>query len=156
MTALALLAALFFAYALVARWLDRWSITAPMVFLLGGIALGRAGTAFLDVGVETETARVFVELTLALLLFTDAATVALAEAEGDARYDGRLLAIGLPLTIVVGAVAAGRALPRHRLAGRRGPRDDPRAHGCRPRPAARNQQARSPSGSGGFSSSRAA
>ena len=70
---------------------------------------GRIGD--LRIGLAAESARTVVELTLALLLFTDAATVPLAEAEGDVRFDGGLLAIGLPLTILLGALLAVVLIP---------------------------------------------
>ena len=40
MIALAILAAVFICYSLVAARLDKWSITAPMVFVLTGALLG--------------------------------------------------------------------------------------------------------------------
>ena len=43
-------------------------------------------------------------MTLALLLFSDAATVRLREVEGDARLPSRLVFVGLPLTVVLGAL----------------------------------------------------
>ena len=51
------------------------------------------------------------ELTLAILLFADASTVRLQEVEGDARLPGRLLLIGLPLTILLGTLAADLLFP---------------------------------------------
>jgi len=111
LTGLALLAALFFAYALLASRLDRWSITAPVVLVLAGIVLGPAGTGSLQLSIGTQPGVTLAELALALLLFTDAATVRLREAEGEAVYPGRLLLIGLPLTIVLGAVACMLLFP---------------------------------------------
>jgi len=111
MTGLAIAAALFFAYTLLARWLDRWSVTAPFVLVLTGIAVGPAGLGLIQNAVDEQAGVTLAELTLAILLFTDAATVRLREAETDARVVGRLLAIGLPLTIVLGAVAGVVILP---------------------------------------------
>jgi NhaP-type Na+/H+ or K+/H+ antiporter len=111
LTGFALLAALFFAYALIASRFDRWSITAPVVLVLAGIVLGPAGTGSLQLSIGTEPGVTLAELALALLLFTDAATVRLREAEGEALYPGRLLLIGLPLTIVLGAVACMLLFP---------------------------------------------
>jgi NhaP-type Na+/H+ or K+/H+ antiporter len=103
---LVLLAALFVAYSLVASRLDRLSVTGPIVLVLTGIAAGPAGFDLLHLSVGEEPVRTFAELTLALLLFTDASTVTVRDAEEDAVYPARLLAIGLPLTIALGAVAA--------------------------------------------------
>ncbi|NTW41468.1 MAG: sodium:proton antiporter, partial [Cellulomonadaceae bacterium] len=46
------------------------------------------------------------EITLALLLFADAATVRFRDVEDDASLPSRLLFIGLPLTIALGSVLA--------------------------------------------------
>ena len=52
------------------------------------------------------------ELTLALLLFSDASTVRLGDVEGDAGLPRRLLFIGLPLTILAGELPAYLAFPK--------------------------------------------
>ena len=111
MTGLVVLAAVFALYALVAARLDRWSITAPMVFVLAGAILGPSGTDLLPVSVDSHTTLAITELTLALLLFSDAATVRLREVEGDARLPSRLLFVGLPLTVLLGALLAHAVEP---------------------------------------------
>lgn len=98
-------------YALAASRLDRWSIGAPIVLVAVGFALGPQGFNVLAVSIGTFPLRLLAELTLALLLFTDASTVDLRSAERDARLPGRLLLIGLPLTIALGAVVARFVLP---------------------------------------------
>jgi sodium/hydrogen antiporter len=96
----------FVVYALVAGKLDRWSITAPIVLVATGAVLGDAGLGVLHLTAGAELVKVVAELTLALLLFTDASTIRLSDAGGDARLPGRLLGMGLPLTIVLGTVVA--------------------------------------------------
>ena len=98
-------------YALIASRLDRWSIGAPIVLVAVGLAIGPQGLDVLAINAGTFPIRVLAELTLALLLFTDASTVDLRSAERDARLPGRLLLIGLPLTIGLGAVLARLVLP---------------------------------------------
>ena len=93
-------------YALFASRLDRWSIGAPIVLVALGLAIGPQGLNVLSLNIGTSPIRVLAEVTLALLLFTDASTVDLRSAERDARLPGRLLLIGLPLTIGLGAVLA--------------------------------------------------
>ena len=51
------------------------------------------------------------ELTLAVLLFSDASTVRLRDVEGDATLPSRLLFLGLPLTMLAGAVVAYLMFP---------------------------------------------
>ena len=98
-------------YALVASRLDRLSIGAPIVLVAVGLALGPNGFNVLAIDIGTSPIRVLAELTLALLLFSDASTVDLRSAERDARLPGRLLLIGLPLTIGLGTVLAWFVLP---------------------------------------------
>ena len=111
MSGLTILAAVLVAYALVASKLDRWWITAPMVFVLAGAVLGPGGTGVLPVSLSSETTLVITELTLALLLFADASTVRARDVEGDIMLPRRLLFVGLPLTIIAGTVLARFMLP---------------------------------------------
>jgi NhaP-type Na+/H+ or K+/H+ antiporter len=65
----------------------------------------------LPLNLDSETTLVITELTLGILLFSDAATVRLREVGGDAYLPVRLLVIGLPLTIALGTVAAKVLFP---------------------------------------------
>jgi sodium/hydrogen antiporter len=98
-------------YGLVAARVERWSITTPIVLVTTGILLGEGGFKMLHVTANAESVRTIAEITLALLLFADASTIRLRDAEGDALLPGRLLGVGLPLTIAFGAVLAHVALP---------------------------------------------
>ncbi len=104
-------AVVFIGYALVAGRLDRYSITAPIVLVVAGTVLGAGFLDVLPANPGTEPIRLLTELTLALILFADASSVRLRQAEGDAALPLRLLGIGLPLTIALGAVAARLVLP---------------------------------------------
>jgi NhaP-type Na+/H+ or K+/H+ antiporter len=106
MTGLVVLGAVAVGYALLAGQLDRRWISAPMVFVAAGVVLGSSGTGALPFAFDNDTTRAVTELTLALLLFADATTVQFGELEGDASLPARLLFIGLPLTVAVGAVLA--------------------------------------------------
>jgi len=98
-------------YTLVASKLDRWWITAPMVFVATGAILGPGVLNVLPFSLSNETILTVTELTLALLLFSDASTVRLRDVEGDASLPNRLLFAGLPLTIAAGALVAYLLLP---------------------------------------------
>ena len=111
MGGLTALAVVVVAYTLVASKLDRWWITAPMVFVAAGAILGPSGLNVLPVSLSSETVLTITELTLALLLFSDASTVRLHDVEGDASLPNRLLFVGLPLTVVAGALVAHLMLP---------------------------------------------
>ena len=62
-------------------------------------------------GVLSEIVRVTAVVTLTLLLFSDASTVDLAALRRDAGAPVRLLFIGLPLTVLLGAATAWLLLP---------------------------------------------
>jgi NhaP-type Na+/H+ or K+/H+ antiporter len=111
MGGLTALAVVVVAYTLVASKLYRWWITGPMVFVAAGTILGPGGLDVLPLSLTNETVLTLTELTLALLLFSDAATVRLQDVEGDVGLPNRLLYIGLPLTVLTGAVLAYLTFP---------------------------------------------
>jgi NhaP-type Na+/H+ or K+/H+ antiporter len=108
---IALVLAITVAYALLASRLDRWSISGPMVFVATGLALGPEGLGVLELPLGDEVVLGFTEITLAALLFADATSVPLRGLERDAGTDGRLLGVGLPLTIALGTAAAFALVP---------------------------------------------
>jgi NhaP-type Na+/H+ or K+/H+ antiporter len=99
---LTVIAGVFILYSLVAARLDRWSITAPMVFALTGAVLGMAAPEWLGFLGDPETVKRIAEITLALLLFADASTLRWDELREDGGLPGRLLLIGFPLTVLTG------------------------------------------------------
>ena len=111
MGGLIIIAVVVVAYTLIASKLDRWSISGPMVFVAAGAVLGPAGLDVLPLSLTNEAVVTVTELTLALLLFSDASTVRLREVEGDAGLPSRLLFVGLPLTIAAGALLAHLMFP---------------------------------------------
>ena len=108
---IALLALAILVYTLTAARLDRLSISGPIVLVTVGALLGPAGVGAVTAPAASEPFRVLAELTLALLLFSDASTIGLREAGGIAWLPGRLLAIGLPLTIAGGALVGWLLFP---------------------------------------------
>jgi sodium/hydrogen antiporter len=109
MTGLAVLAAVVLAYSLVSRRLELSAISAPMVFVAAGIVAGPDVLDLVELDATHGTAFHVAEITLALLLFADAARIDVRSLRGDADLPGRLLGIGMPLTIVLG-MAAGAVL----------------------------------------------
>jgi sodium/hydrogen antiporter len=109
MTGLAVLAAIVLAYSLVARRLELSAISAPMVFVAAGIVAGPDVLDLVELSATDGTAFHVAELTLAILLFADAARIDLRSLRGDAGLAGRLLGIGMPATIALG-MAAGAAV----------------------------------------------
>ena len=111
MSGMAIVAAVFAGYSLVALKLERWWISAPMLFMATGFLLGPSALNVLPFRIGDELALTAAEVSLALLLFADASTIKLREVEGDARLPRRLLLIGLPITIVLGTLVAGLMFP---------------------------------------------
>jgi NhaP-type Na+/H+ or K+/H+ antiporter len=85
---------------------ERWNLTAPIAFLVLGFLAANPPIDLIDVRTSSETVRIVAELTLALVLFSDASRVNVRELRRDAAIPTRLLAIGLPLTIGLGVLAA--------------------------------------------------
>ena len=93
------------AYAAVSRRLSGSVISAAMVFVAGGILVSDEALGWLDPAIESESVRLVAEATLTVVLFSDASRIDLAALRREYALPLRLLAIGLPLTIVAGALA---------------------------------------------------
>jgi NhaP-type Na+/H+ or K+/H+ antiporter len=100
--ALALLAVFVLIYSSVGGGVERSPISGPIVFTAFGLLVGPLGLGLLSLEVNAETIRVLAELTLALVLFTDAAGADLGVLRETWELPTRLLVVGLPLTILLG------------------------------------------------------
>jgi NhaP-type Na+/H+ or K+/H+ antiporter len=107
---LAIVAALIFAWGALSARLERFDMTAPIVFVLAGLALTHGPLAPLGFQPGTGLVKGTAEFTLVLVLFCDASRVGVRELRADLGLYARLLGIGLPLTIGVGMLLA-LALP---------------------------------------------
>jgi NhaP-type Na+/H+ or K+/H+ antiporter len=103
-------------YAAFAGWLGRFSVTMPMVLVPAGALLGPDVLGFLDIPTSATGVEVIAEMTLSLLLFADAGALDLRQLRHHAGLAGRLLLIGLPLTVVLGALTAFTVFPGEGLA----------------------------------------
>lgn len=98
-----IVAAFVFGFALISKRIENTSVTGPMVFVVSGFILGRSG--LLSSAVTTESIlEVVAEGTLVLLLFTDAIRIDLSMLRRQSLLPARLLGIGLPLTVLLGAL----------------------------------------------------
>jgi NhaP-type Na+/H+ or K+/H+ antiporter len=105
---LAVVAACVVVWALISARLERWNISAPIAFVVLGLATTHGPTALVRLNLHSSTIRFIAEVTLALVLFADASRVNARRMRSDLGIAVRLLGIGLPLTIGAGtAVAAG-------------------------------------------------
>jgi len=110
-TGLTIVAIAFVLYSLVASRLDRVSISAPLVFVVAGVLVGPAVSDILPGDLGGESGKLLAELTLAMLLFADASTVRLRDVRSDALLPTRLLLFGMPLTLILGTLAAKLVFP---------------------------------------------
>ena len=103
---LAIVAALIFGWGALSARLERFDVTAPIIFVLAGLLLTHGPLAVLGVAPSNELIKELAEFTLALVLFSDASRVGLHELRVDAGLYVRLLGVALPLTIGLGTVLA--------------------------------------------------
>jgi NhaP-type Na+/H+ or K+/H+ antiporter len=104
---IAFIGGLFLFYSLTFRQLEKTEVTGPMFFVIGGI-----GLAFLLPN-EGDTIKTgvdhllpFIELTLSIFLFSDAAKSKLSVLRHSFQYPSLLLFVALPLTLLLGIAVA--------------------------------------------------
>ena len=103
---LAIIGGLVFAWGTLSARLERFDMTAPIVFIAVGLLLTHGPLTPLGIMPSKEVVRVLAELTLALVLFSDASRVGRHSLRADLGPCLRLLGIGLPLTIGLGTLVA--------------------------------------------------
>ena len=104
--ALAIIALALLGVASISRRLSGTPVTPTMLFVAIGLLVGPQVLDGIDLSSTNSTVQVLAEATLALVLFCDASRIDLGQLRRDAGVPLRLLGIGLPLTIALGAVAA--------------------------------------------------
>ena len=96
---------LVFLYSLVSRRLERTVVTAPIVFTVSGV-LTFLTLPGLGMELNREDRLLIAEVTLVMLLFTDATRIDLRVLRGNRNLPVRLLSTGMLLTILLGAIGA--------------------------------------------------
>ncbi len=96
-------------YALFSGVLARHWVSAAFFFVAAGLVAGDELFGVIEPAKAQEVLLIAAEATLALVLFTDASRLDVGRLRREFALPGRLLGIGLPLTIVAGA-ALGAAL----------------------------------------------
>ncbi len=103
-SAFLLIATFVFAFGLISGRLQRTPISPPMIFVGFGVIVGPHVFNLLDLHVNDELVHIIAELTLILVLFTDASRIDFRALRQGYHLPLRLLAVGLPLTLVVGSI----------------------------------------------------
>lgn len=98
-------------FGAVSRRAERSPLTPPMFFIAAGCLMSSHGLGLLHVDMTGEAVHTLAELTLVLVLFTDASRIDLSCLRREEILPLRLLGIALPLTILAGTAAGLALLP---------------------------------------------
>jgi sodium/hydrogen antiporter len=108
--ALATIAFLVLSFAAASGRLERSLITPAIFFTSTGLIAGPV-LGLIDLHIGGESLKILAEATLTLVLFADASRISLRTLKVEYAVPLRLLGIGLPLTILAGALVGVAVLP---------------------------------------------
>ncbi|WP_429121297.1 cation:proton antiporter [Aeromonas allosaccharophila] len=101
---LAVIAAFLLIYSLIAGRFESKLVNGPLLFMLTGWLLGPGGLKLLSLSIDSAGIKLLAELTLVIVLFNDAANTNWQVLLANRQLPIRLLLIGLPLTLLCGAL----------------------------------------------------
>lgn len=101
---LAVIAAFLLIYSLIAGRFESRLINGLLLFLLMGWLLGPGGIELLSLSIDSDGIKLLAELTLVIVLFSDAANTNWQVLLANRSLPIRLLLIGLPLTLAAGTL----------------------------------------------------
>lgn len=104
-------------FGVISKRTERSPLTPPIFFVLVGCLVSEHGLGLLPIDLTSEQVHSLAELTLILVLFTDASRIDLNCLRREGSLPLRMLAIGLPLTILVGTLVGRVLLPELGLVG---------------------------------------
>jgi len=102
---LAVVAGIVLGYIALRTWRPR-AVAPAIAFTFAGLLVGNEGLGWIDLSPRAASLRGLAEVTLALVLFSDASRIDLRALRDGYAVPARLLGIGLPLTVVAGTLAA--------------------------------------------------
>jgi len=94
------------AAGVVSRRIQGTIITLPIIYTALGLLIGSQGLGLVNITVDSEVMRIIAELTLVLVLASDASRISLRLLQRDYSLPTRLLTIGLLLTMLLGTLVA--------------------------------------------------
>ncbi|MFO6425339.1 cation:proton antiporter [Motilimonas sp. KMU-193] len=103
---LGILAGIVFLYTLIAKRIENSCLSGPMVYVTLGLILGPLGFALIGNTSQASSTRLLIDITLALILFSDAAHSNITVLKKKVVYPTRMLLLGLPASILLGFIAA--------------------------------------------------
>jgi len=104
--ALAVISLALIAFAVLSRRFNDTPVTAAIVFVGVGLVVGAHALDLVDASSTGASVKVLAEATLTVVLFTDASRIDLRKLRQEYTLPARLLGLGLPLTIALGALLA--------------------------------------------------
>lgn len=99
---LAVLGVFTFIYSVISGRVEKLPMSGPILFVLVGLLFGPLGMGWFQDDVTRVQFRVLVDLTLAMVLFIDAANADTSTLWRNLKLPGRMLLLGLPGSIVLG------------------------------------------------------
>ena len=102
---------LVYLYSLISRRLEGTILAIPLVFTVAGTVLALVAPGLVRRDVASPAWLILAEITYTIVLLNGATRVNLRVLGGQMQLPGRLLLIGLPLTILCGMLAAAIVLP---------------------------------------------
>ncbi|MBU1189063.1 MAG: cation:proton antiporter [Gammaproteobacteria bacterium] len=107
----ALIALLFLVFALGSRKISHSVLTGPMLFAAFGILIGPQLLGWIELEISNHVIHTIAEVTLVVVLFTDAASTDFKAFRASGKLPLRMLLIGMPLAVGLGTVAALALFP---------------------------------------------
>jgi len=104
-----------FGFALISRRVEGSSFTPPMLFAAIGFLMASNSFGSTPFDIDHHAIQLIAEFTLIMVLFTDASRINVAKLRDSAGLPIRMLAVGLPLTMVLGALVALLIFPKYHL-----------------------------------------
>ena len=102
----AIIALFILSFGLISGRIEKTVITPPMAFVAFGLLVSPQVLGIVELDIKNEIIKIIAELTLILVLFIDASRINLKLLRREYALPARLLAVGLPLTIILGAILA--------------------------------------------------
>ena len=98
-------------YAVVSALVSRWYVAPALIFIALGMLLGPSGLHLIEASPEASSFTVLAQLALTVILFNQAARLDVLRVIRRGHVTFRLLFIGIPLTLILGALTATLLLP---------------------------------------------
>ncbi len=105
-TSILIILLMFLTYGLLSQRLQSTALTGPMLFAGLGLVIGPMGADFFPFQITSSIIQTLAEITLILVLFSDAAAIDFRQLRRDHNLPVRMLLIGMPLTIALTGLAA--------------------------------------------------